>query len=59
MRWAFREACVGAGVALPVDAPVAGALMRGPEVTRVDLGPPVRLTVHMLPGQLPEQLARG
>lgn len=56
---AFREACVGAGVSLAVDAPIAGTSHRTPEVTHVDLGPPVRLTVRMLPGQLPEQLARA
>lgn len=58
LRWTFREACVGAGVALAVDSPVAGTSVRTPEVTNVVLGPPARLTVRMLPGQVPAQLAR-
>lgn len=58
LRWAFREACIGGGVALAVDSPVAGTSQRTPEVTRVQLGPPVRLTVRMLPGQIPAALTR-
>lgn len=58
MRWAFREACVGAAVSLAVDAPISGTSVRTPEVTHVDPGPPARLTVRMLPGQLPEHLSR-
>lgn len=57
LRWAFRQACIGSGVAQAVDAPIAGTSHRAPEVTHVDLGPPARLTVRMLPGQLPEHLA--
>lgn len=55
--WTFREACIGAGLSQAVDAPVAGTSHRAPDVTRVDLGPPLRMTVRMLPGQLPEHLA--
>lgn len=58
LAWAFRQACAGAGVSLAVDAPVAGTSVRTPEVTNIELGPPVRLTVRMLPGQVPEHLAR-
>ena len=55
--WTFRDACIGAGVALAVDSPVAGTSFRTPIVTRIELGPPVRLTVRMLAGQVPAQLA--
>lgn len=58
MRWTFREACIAAGVAVAVDAPVAGTGWHTPEVTRIDLGPPVRMTVRMLPGQVPAALSR-
>ena len=56
--WSFREACIGAGVSLAVDARIAGTGYRTPEVTYVQLGPPVRLTVRMLPGQVPAQLQK-
>jgi S-DNA-T family DNA segregation ATPase FtsK/SpoIIIE len=59
LRWAFREACIGCGVAIAVDAPVAGTGFRTPEVTNIDLGPPTRFTVRMLPGQVPTQLQRA
>lgn len=58
LRWTFREACIGAGVSVAVDGAIAGTSVRTPEVTHVDLGPPVRMTVRMLPGQLPEHLRR-
>ncbi|MDN5856881.1 MAG: hypothetical protein L0K86_29395 [Actinomycetia bacterium] len=55
----FRAACIGAGVAQLVDGPVAGTTHRAPEVTHIGLGgPSLRLTVRMLPGQEPAQLAR-
>lgn len=58
LRWAFRQAVIGAGLALAVDAPIAGTAYRTPEVTNVELGPPLRMTVRMCEGQVPAQLAR-
>ncbi|OJY53541.1 hypothetical protein [Pseudonocardia sp. 73-21] len=57
--WSFREACIGAGVAQAVDAPIAGTGFRAPEITHVELGPPVRLTVRMPPGMVPAALRRA
>lgn len=59
LRWQFRQACIGAGVAIAVDAPVAGTGWHVPEVCRVELGPPARLTVRMVPGQVPAALQRA
>ncbi len=59
LRWQFRQACIGSGVAIAVDAPIAGTGWHTPEVTRVQLGPPVRLTVRMVPGQIPAALQRA
>jgi hypothetical protein len=56
IKWSFRQACVGAGVSLSVDGPIAGTSVRTPSVTNLQLGPPIRLTVMMLPGQVPDQL---
>lgn len=58
LKWAFRDAAIGAGLGLSVDAPVAGTSQRTPTVTNIDLGPPTRFTVRMLGGQVPAQLAR-
>lgn len=57
LRWSFRQACIGVGVCQAVDGVIAGTSYRTPEVTNVDLGPPTRMTVRMLPGQLPAELA--
>lgn len=59
LRWQFRQACIGAGVAIAVDAPVAGTGWHTPEVVQVQLGPPARLTVRMVPGQIPADLQRA
>src|SRR4051794_26218696 len=59
LRWAFRESCVGAGVALAVDGPVAGSGYRALEVVQIVLGPPVRITARMPEGMIPAQLARA
>ncbi|QJY46945.1 FtsK/SpoIIIE domain-containing protein [Pseudonocardia broussonetiae] len=59
MRWAFRQACIGAGVCLAVDSPIAGTSFRTPEVTNVELGTPLRMTVRMLEGTVPAALARA
>lgn len=56
IRWNFRQACVGAGVSQSIDGVIAGTSVRTPKVTNVQLGPPIRLTVMMLPGQVPDQL---
>lgn len=56
--WAFRQACIGAGVCLAVDAPIAGTSYRTPEVTNIELGPPLRMTVRMLEGMVPAQLGK-
>lgn len=56
--WAWREACVGAQLGTAIDAPVAGSSIRTPEVTYVELGPPVRLTVRMPPGLVPAAVQR-
>jgi S-DNA-T family DNA segregation ATPase FtsK/SpoIIIE len=58
IKWAFRQSCVGAGVALAVDSPIAGTSWRTPEIVEVRLGSSVGLTVRMLEGQVPAQLAR-
>lgn len=58
LRWVFREACIAAGVAVAVDAPVAGTGWHTPEVATVRLGPPLTMTIRMLPGQVPAALAR-
>ena len=57
VKWAFRQSCIGAGVALAVDAPVAGTGWRTPHVQEVRLGPPLRLSVRMCEGQVPAQLS--
>lgn len=57
--WSWREACIGAGVAQAVDAPIAGTGFRAPTVAHVALGPPVRLTVRMPPGMVPAALQRA
>jgi len=59
LRWAFRDACIGAGVAQAVDAPIAGTSQRAPEVTRIELGDPVRIVARMPPGMVPDQLTRA
>jgi hypothetical protein len=59
LRWSFRQACIGAGIALPVDSPIAGTSFRTPELTHVELGPPLRFTVRMLEGTVPDALARA
>jgi hypothetical protein len=56
--WAFRQACIGAGVCLAVDGPIAGTGYRTPEITNVELGPPLRMTVRMLEGTVPAALSR-
>ena len=48
--------CRRGRVASSVDGPIAGTSVRTPSVTNVALGPPIRLTVMMLPGQVPDQL---
>lgn len=57
--WAFRQACIGAGVCLAVDSPIAGTSFRTPTVTNVVLGSPLRMTVRMLEGTIPAQLSRA
>jgi hypothetical protein len=59
LRWSFRQACIGSGVCLAVDAPVAGTSYRTPAVTNIVLGSPLRMTVRMLEGQVPAQLGRA
>jgi hypothetical protein len=53
---AFREACMGAQLGVPVDGPVAGSGMLTPNITFIDLRAPVRLTVRMPGGMVPGQL---
>lgn len=60
LKWSFRDACVGAGVSRAVDSPIAGTSVRTPRVTNVQLAlSPVRLTVQLIPGMGPEELARA
>lgn len=59
LLWSFRQACIGAGVCLTVDSPVAGTGFRTPMVTDVRLGPPLQLTVRMLEGTVPAALQRA
>ena len=59
LRWAWRQSCIGAGVSLPIENPVAGSMFRTPEITTLSLGPPVTLTVRCLEGTVPAQIRRA
>lgn len=56
---AWREACLGAGVGVAVDAPIAGTGHRTPKLTSIRLGPPVSLTVQLCPGMTAGDIARA
>ncbi|OLL69933.1 MULTISPECIES: FtsK/SpoIIIE domain-containing protein [unclassified Pseudonocardia] len=55
--WAWRQACEGAGLCTRVDT-VTGPTVTVPRLVDVVLGPPVVLTVQLLPGQLLGDLRR-
>lgn len=52
LRWAWRRAAEGTGLGRRVDT-VTGPTISVPTVERVEFGPPTRLVVRLLPGQLP------
>lgn len=56
IRWQWREASIGAGLAQLVFTP-SGATVSVPVVTRVDLESITTLTVRLRPGQLARDLA--
>jgi hypothetical protein len=56
IRWRWREASIGAGLAELVFTP-SGATTSVPVVTRVDLQPVTTLTVRLRPGQLAGDVA--
>ena len=57
VRNAFRGACLVTGVRVEADS-AAGRTFRAPRIGRVVVGPPVVVTVEMLPGQVPSDLER-
>lgn len=52
LRWSWRLAAEGTGLGRRVDTP-SGPTITSPVVERVEHGPPLRLVVRLLPGQLP------
>jgi S-DNA-T family DNA segregation ATPase FtsK/SpoIIIE len=53
----FRDALINNKVAEKIDGVVSGNAWRTPAVTSISLGPPVQMTVRMLPGMLPADIA--
>ena len=58
VAWEFRQACIGAGVALAVDAPVAGTGWTTPRIAFIEYGNghPLRIMCRMPPGWIPSML---
>ena len=56
IRWRWRQACEGAGLGRLVYAP-SGPATTVPRIGRIELGPPTRFAVRLLPGQLPADVA--
>jgi hypothetical protein len=50
--WAWRQACIGAGLCNIVNT-VTGPTESVPHIVDVTLGPPTRFVVELLPGQVP------
>lgn len=55
LRWAWRQACEGAGLSRTVQT-VTGPTVSTPKVDRVEPGPPVVLVVRLLAGQVPDDV---
>lgn len=53
LTWAWHRACANTGLGNEVST-VTGPTMSTPKLVHVVLGPPIVLTVQLLPGQLPE-----
>lgn len=57
LAWHVQDILVGCGLC-QVDFSIAGGrVFHIPQVVSVDQGPPIRLTIRMLPGQIPEDFA--
>jgi DNA segregation ATPase FtsK/SpoIIIE, S-DNA-T family len=50
--WAWRQACIGAGLCTITNT-VTGPTESVPHIVEIVLGPPIRLLVELLPGQIP------